>query len=114
MKRCKLNDSCFDGMVGGTISRRAVLLELEANRHVFGTPTERFFRQTWKYMIIGAAVLLFILSITALQRWQVWDMAEKNTISAIYRGSKADAEKNKTEAFKRLDIAGASGEGRRR
>lgn len=112
MKKVELCDSEFDGDIG-VLSRRGIINELLSNRHVFETPFQKFIRKTWRYVIIGGIILLAIQSIRVMDHERIWDNAEKSVMSQIYHGSKSDVEANKAKAFQRLEIAGASGEGRR-
>lgn len=112
MKKYSLSHETFNGQVGA-VSRRTVLLTLMENRYRFETKLERWFHKGYKLLIGGGIILLVILSLMAIQRWHVWDLAERSTISSIYHGSKAEVEANKAKAYQKLEIAGASGEGRR-
>jgi hypothetical protein len=112
MKKYELSHELFNGQVG-TLSRRAVINEMLDNRTVFETPIERVFKTARKYLFIAGIIALLILSLLALQRWLMWDTIEKSTISAIYHGTSKEVEANKAKAFQKLEIAGASGEGRR-
>ena len=113
MKKSELCDSEFDGDIG-VVSRRGIINELLSNRYIFDTPIQRAFKTIRNYLFVAGIILLLSLSFTAIQRWILWDTIEKSTISAIYHGNKEQVEANKAKAFEKLQIAGASGDGRRR
>jgi hypothetical protein len=113
MKQHPLWSDIFDGEVGG-LSRRAVLSELQQGRTTFETRYDKFLKWTLRICVATAAVGIIVCGLVAWEHERTWDVAEKATISAIYHSDAKQVKEAKQKAFKRLEIAGASGEGRAR
>lgn len=101
MKKRELPHSDFNGYVG-MFPRRLILLELMEGRYKLETKWQKRFKKITHTLFVVGLVTLFMLGILAFRECQIWDTAEKVTISSIYHGDADQVEQNKKKAYKKI------------
>lgn len=106
-KQVSLTDPCFNGMVNGRVSRRALAAALLEGRTVFPSPLRKWISKAQNIILMGLMILLTALSTYSIAEWVIRERVREITLKEIYTTNERAVLENKAKAFEKYQIAGA-------